>query len=75
MRGHKFVTKFSVKGKLISGDGNCDTKSYPEGAVRRCSSNRASRSQIFFKTGILKNLLIFTVKHLCWSLLLISLYD
>ena len=41
MRGHKFVTKFSTKGKLISDDGNCGTKSYPEGAVRRCSSNRA----------------------------------
>ena len=29
---------------------------------------RSSRSQMFFKKGILKNFVIFTGKHLCWSL-------
>ena len=33
---------------------------------------RSSRSQMFFKKGILKNLAIFTGKHLCWSLPLIK---
>ena len=28
---------------------------------------RSSRSQMFFKIGVLKNLAIFTGKHLCWS--------
>ena len=34
---------------------------------------RCSRSQMFFKIGVLKNFVIFTGKHLCWSLLLIKL--
>ena len=34
---------------------------------------RSSRSQLFFKIGALKNLAIFTQKHLCWSLFLIKL--
>ena len=34
---------------------------------------RSSRSQIFFKIDVLKNLAIFTRKHLCWSLFLIKL--
>ena len=34
---------------------------------------RSSRSQMFFKIGVLKNLAIFTRKHLCWSLFLIKL--
>ena len=29
---------------------------------------RSSRSQMFFKIGVLKNVAIFTGKHLCWSL-------
>ena len=29
---------------------------------------RSSRSQIFFKIGVLKNFAIFARKHLCWSL-------
>ena len=33
----------------------------------------SSRSQMFFKTGVLKNFGIFTGKHLCWSLFLIKL--
>ena len=28
---------------------------------------RISRSKLFFKKGVLKNLAIFTGKHLCWS--------
>ena len=32
---------------------------------------RSSRTQMFFKIGVLKN--FATVKHLCWSLLLIKL--
>ena len=34
---------------------------------------RSSRSQKFFKIGVLKNFAIFTRKHLCWSLFLIKL--
>ena len=29
---------------------------------------RSSRSKMFFKIGVLKNYVIFTGKHLCWSL-------
>ena len=36
-------------------------------------SNR--RSQMFSKTGVLKNFAIFTGKNLCWSLLLIKFQD
>ena len=35
--------------------------------------NRSSRSQMFFKIGILKNFSIITGKHLCWNLFLIKL--
>ena len=31
-----------------------------------------SRSQMFFKTDVLKNFAIFTGKHLCWNLFLIK---
>ena len=34
---------------------------------------RGSRSQMFFKIGVLKNLANFTGKQLCWSLFLIEL--
>ena len=34
---------------------------------------RSSRSQMFFKIGVLKNFAIFTGKSLCWSLFLIKL--
>ena len=30
---------------------------------------RNSRSQMFFKIGVLKNFAVFTGKYLCWSLL------
>ena len=33
---------------------------------------RSSRSQMFFKIGVLKTFAKFTVKHLCWSLFLIK---
>ena len=33
---------------------------------------RSSRTQIFFKTGVIRNFAIFTGKHLCWSLFLIK---
>ena len=33
----------------------------------------SSRSQMFFKTGIFKNFVIFTRKHLCWNPFLIKL--
>ena len=36
--------------------------------------NRSSRSQMFFKIGILKNFAIITGKHLCWSPFLIKLH-
>ena len=32
----------------------------------------SSRSQIFFKTSVLKNVPIFTGKHMWWSLFLIK---
>ena len=35
--------------------------------------NRSSRSQMFFKIGILKNFAIITGKHLCWSVFSIEL--
>ena len=31
---------------------------------------RSSRSQMFFKIGVLKKFAMFTGKHLCWSLFL-----
>ena len=34
---------------------------------------RSSRTQMFFKTGFIRNFAIFTGKHLCWSLFLIKL--
>ena len=34
---------------------------------------RSSRSQMFFKMGVLKNFAIFTGKHLCWYFFLIKL--
>ena len=34
---------------------------------------RSSRSQMFFKIGVLKNFAIFRRKHLCWSLFLIKM--
>ena len=34
---------------------------------------RSSRSQMFLKIGVLKNLANFTGTHLCWSLFLIKL--
>ena len=34
---------------------------------------RSSRSQMFFKIGVLKNFAMFTGKHLCWSLFLIKM--
>ena len=36
-------------------------------------SRRSSRSQMFLKIDVLKNLASFTGKHLCWSLFLIKL--
>ena len=43
--------------------------------VRKASSEtlRSSRSQMFFKIGVLKNVSIFAKKHLCSSLFLIKL--
>ena len=40
---------------------------------RECNLYRSSRSQMFFKIGVLKNFAIFAEKHLCWSLFLIKL--
>ena len=38
------------------------------------SSLTSSRSQMFFKIGVLKNFTLFTRKHLYWSLILIKLH-
>ena len=35
--------------------------------------SRSSRSQIYFKIGVLKNFAMFTGKRLCWSLFLIKI--
>ena len=40
---------------------------------RYCLSVRTKHSQIFGKVHVLQNLVIFTGKHLCWSLFLIKL--
>ena len=42
-------------------------------SVLQNSCLRCSRSQMFFKIGVLKNFVIFTGKYLCWSLFLIKL--
>ena len=34
------------------------------------TDTKRSRSQIFFKIGVLKNFAILTEKHLCWRLFL-----
>ena len=39
------------------------------------TKDRSSRSQIFFKIGVLKISVNFTGKHLCWSLFLIKLRE
>ena len=36
------------------------------------SEFRSSRSQMFFKVGFLKNFVVFTGKHLCWSIFKLS---
>ena len=36
-------------------------------------SYKSSRSQMFFKKGVLKNFTILTRKHLCWNLFVIQL--
>ena len=44
--------------------------------VQCCSQNlnyKISRSQMFLKTGVLKNFAILTGNHLCWNLFLIKL--
>ena len=33
---------------------------------------RSSRSKMFFKIGVLKNLVMLTGKYMCWSLFLIK---
>ena len=38
----------------------------------RYYSKRINFSQMFYKTGALKNFAVFTRKHLCWSLFLKS---
>ena len=43
-------------------------------AMEKCfCSSRSSRSQMFFKIGVLKNFANFTGKQLCWSIFLIKL--
>ena len=42
-------------------------------SVLQNSCLRCSRSQMFFKIGVLQNFVIFTRKYLCWSVLLIKL--
>ena len=42
-------------------------------SVLQNSCLRCSRSQMFFKIGVLKNFVIFTGKYLCWSFFLIKL--
>ena len=41
-------------------------------SVTMALNSRSSRSQIFFKLGVLKNLEIFTGKYLCWNLSLFN---
>ena len=37
------------------------------------TSHRSSRSHMFFKIDVVKNFAIFTGKHLCWTLFLVTL--
>ena len=51
---------------------------YENGTVSSCdritgSIIRSKQSQMFFRIGVFKNFVIFTGKHLCWSLFLIKL--
>ena len=39
------------------------------------TKTRRSRSQMFFKIGVLKNVAIFIRKYLCWSLVLIRNFN
>ena len=41
--------------------------------LRKKGPNRSSRLQMFFEIGFFINFAIFTVKYLCWSLLLLKL--
>ena len=59
----------NIKIKVKSGYGNYFTGSM----AILFPANFSSRSQIFFKIGVLKNLWIFTEKHLCRSLFLLRL--
>ena len=36
--------------------------------------NKKQPAEVFFKRAVIKNLSIFTRKHLCWSLFLIKLH-
>ena len=56
---------------------NWRSENAAENYSRSCSrcKCRSSRSQMFFKIGVLRNFAIFTVKQLCWSLFLIKLQD
>ena len=52
------------------------SSSHPMLLVKLCvhvGKRSNSRSQMFFKIGVLKNCAIFTGKHLSWSLSLIKL--
>ena len=54
-----------TKAKMFS------SKEYSKISFKPRGVFRSSRSQMFFKIGVLKNLAIFTGKHMCWSLFLI----
>ena len=41
--------------------------------LKKCVNSRSSHQRCSIEKGVLKNLAIFTGKHLCWSLLLIDL--
>ena len=46
---------------------------HPVHSATSLNKYRSSRSQMFFKIGVLKKFAHFTRKHLCWSLFLITL--
>ena len=66
--------EFLLKCLLSKNCGKSNTKGFLFWRVSEISHLfRSSRSQMFFKIGVLKNFAIFTGKSLCWSLFLIKL--
>ena len=69
--GNKFLIVFYVN--LIRGIKSLKVCFLANFSLLNKNLYRSSRSQMFFEIGVLKNVAIFTGKHLCWSLFLMKL--